>query len=418
MWCYRRHRDGLPYGVIRDVRDAQIDYNKRASKALYILSTVRVIMDEGAVADVDELRTEIARPDGIIVKRANKELKVEQDKQLAQEHLQLMEFDGQMIRDISGVTDQNLGQNSNDMSGKAIGKLQDQGSIVTAPLFDNKRLAIQMQTEIQLSLIEQFYTMPKVVRLVGENKPLEWLKLNQWDEGAAKFINDITKSKADYIVDEQDFQASTREAMFLAMMELISKLPPEVGMAMLDMVIDFANVPNKEEIVSRIRKLNGQSDPTRKPTPDEQAAQQAAQQKQQAMEQVQMRQLTANATKTEADAAAAGKKVDLMDAQMKKLINDAVTAGVTAAYQAMQAAQIVSTVPGVTPVADAILAGAGYVDGQGQDPNLPAPGPGAMAALPAPGMQPPPELLQADGAMQGIETPASDGITQPMMEPQ
>jgi hypothetical protein len=42
-----RHRDGLPYGVIRDIRDAQIDYNKRASKALYILSTVRVVMDEG-----------------------------------------------------------------------------------------------------------------------------------------------------------------------------------------------------------------------------------------------------------------------------------------------------------------------------------------------------------------------------------
>lgn len=417
MWCYRFHRDGLPYGVIRDVRDAQIDYNKRASKALYILSTVRVIMDEGAVADVDELREEIALPNGIIVKRANKELRVEQDKALAREHIHLMEFDGQMIRDISGVTDQNLGQNSNDMSGKAIGKLQDQGSIVTAPLFDNKRLAIQMQTEIQLSLLEQFYTMPKVVRLVGENKPLEWLKLNQWDAGAAKFINDITKSKADYIVDEQDFQASTREAMFLAMMDLIAKLPPEAGLSMLDMVIDFANVPNKDEIVSRIRKLNGQSDPSRKPTPDEQAAQQAAQQKAQALEALQVRQLEAEATKTENEAAAAGAKVELTAAQVQKMIADAVDVQVRAAYQALQAAQVVATVPGVTPVADAILAGAGYVDQQGADPNLPPPGPGAAPALPPADMAPPPELQQADGAAAGIETLAgADGIQPEMME--
>jgi hypothetical protein len=72
-------------------------------------------------------------------KRKGYDLKIEQDKQLAEEHIKLMIFDGQMIRDVGGVTDQNLGNAEGAMSGKAIGKLQDQGTIVTAPLFDNTR---------------------------------------------------------------------------------------------------------------------------------------------------------------------------------------------------------------------------------------------------------------------------------------
>jgi hypothetical protein len=434
-WCYRRHRDGLPYGVIRDVRDAQIDYNKRASKALYILSTVRVIMDKDAVDDKNELRNEIARPDGVIEKKRGAELRIEQDKALAEEHIKLMMFDGQMIRDVGGVTDQNLGKDDAGLSGKAIGKLQDQGTIVTAALFDNLRLAIQLQSEIQLALLEQYYSAPKVVRIIGENKPIEWLRINVYDAAAERYLNDITKSAADFIVSEQDFKASNRQAMFESMMELVGKLEPQVGLALLDMVIDFADVPNKDEIVARIRKINGQGDPGRKPTPEEQAAQQAREQKAAELEQVQADTLKAQLAKVHAETDAALAKAKQTDAEIQRIVADAVQKGVTAAYEALQAAQIVATVPNVTPVADAILAGAGYQDQGGTDPNIPGPA-GTLPAMtpqpqhgvfvgagpadpgaPAPtdGAPPPapatPDLQQADGAQQGIETPVADGIT-------
>jgi hypothetical protein len=433
-WAYRRQRDGLPYGVIRDIRDAQIDYNKRASKALYILSTMRVVMDKDAVDDVHELRAEIARPDAIVQIRKGAEFRLEQDKQLAEEHIKLMQFDGQMIRDVGGVTDQNLGNSEGGMSGKAIGKLQDQGTIVTAALFDNLRLAIQLQSEIQLSLLEQYYSAAKVVRIVGQNKPIEWLRVNQYDEGAAQWINDITKSAADFIVDEQDFKASTRQAMFESMMDLVGKLEPQVGLALLDMVIDFADVPNKDEIVARIRKLNGQGDPSRKPTPEEEQAAQVRQQKQDQIDQLNLAKLQAEVDGAQATAKATLAKVDQMQADIQKTVAGAVQAGVTAAYEALQAAQIVATVPNVTPVADAILAGAGYKDQGGEDPNLPppsgalpqmtpqpaggsyigAPAGGAGPVGPGAGAVPPPaapQLQQADGVGHGIETPANDGVT-------
>lgn len=430
MWCYRRKRDNMPYGVIRDIRDAQEDYNKRASKALFILSTVRVIMEEGAVEDIEELRSEIARPNAIITHRKGKTLTIDQDKNLAEEHIKLMMYDGQMIRDVGGVTDQNLGKDDKGLSGQAIGKLQDQGSIVTAALFDNMRLAIQLQSEIQLSLIEQYYSAAKVIRIIGEKKPIEWLPINRYDPSSGRFVNDITASKADFIVAEQDFKASIRQAMFESMMELISKLPPQVGLAMLDMVVDFADVPNKDEMVKRIRSINGQGDPERKPTPEEQEQMQAAQAKKDELEKIQVDTLRAEMEKTQAEAKKILSDIQKSAADTQRIVADAVQKGVTAAYEALQAAQIVSTVPGVTPVADAILAGAGYVDQNGQDPNLPGPsgvlpamtprpkngvfiGEGAAPAAPADGAPPAaPPMQQADGAQAGIETAGNDGIPQ------
>jgi len=420
MWCYRRKCDNMPYGVIRDIRDAQEDYNKRASKALFILSTVRVIMDEGAYEDIEELRSEISRPNAILTPRKGMRFEIDQDKSLAEEHIKLMMFDGQMIRDVGGVTDQNLGKDDKGLSGQAIGKLQDQGSIVTAPLFDNMRFAIQLQSEIQLSLIEQYYSASKVIRIIGEKKPTEWLPINRYDPDTGRYVNDITSSKADYIVSEQDFKASTRQAMFESMMELVSKLPPEVGLAMLDMVVDFADVPNKEELVKRIRAINGQGDPSRKPTPEEQQQMAAAQAKKDEIEQIQTETMRAEMTKVKAEADKIVADIQKSAADTQRIVADAVQKGVTAAYEALQAAQIVSTVPGVTPVADAILAGAGYQDQNGQDPNIPQPTGELPAMTPrsdhgdyigasAQPADPAADLQQADGAQAGIETPRNDG---------
>ncbi len=85
--AYRRARDGVFYGVIRDVRDVQSDYNKRASKALHILSTNKVITEAGAVEDHDVARQEAARPDSyIVLSKPNARFEVGRDSQLAQEH--------------------------------------------------------------------------------------------------------------------------------------------------------------------------------------------------------------------------------------------------------------------------------------------------------------------------------------------
>lgn len=411
LWCYRRARDGLPYGVIRDIRDAQEDYNKRASKALFILSTNRVIMDKGAInaKDIERFRAEIARPDAVIEKELGKELKIERDTELAEEHIMLMDRDGQMIQDIAGVTDENMGRKTNATSGIAIERRQDQGSIVTATIFDNYRMGYQLQGEKILSLMEQFYTARKVVRIVGDNKPIEWLKVNDVD-AQGNPLNDITSSEADFVVSEQDFRASVRQAQAETMMEMLGKLAPVMPQAainLLDLVVDMWDIPNKEEWVSRIREINGQTDPSKKPDPQQLAAKQKARAMAQEQQDLMLAKVRA--------------EVGKLTAQGKQIDADTFVKMVTGLYEALQSAQIIATVPGAAPMADLIAQDAGYVSRGGVDPNLPQPS-GQLPVMtpqspsgdyiggPAGGI---PQLQQSDGARAGIETISNDGAIAP-----
>ncbi len=264
IWAFKRDRDGQPYGVIRNMRDPQEDLNKRRSKALWILSTNRVIADEDAVEDWDEVEEQVARPDGIIKKARGSDFEIQTDTGLAKEHVALMVQDMQFLENTSGVTEENRGEVTNASSGRAINLRQTQGSVVTADLFDNLRFAIQLHGEKKLSLIEQYYTEPKIFRITGDRGQQEFQSLNmpgQDADGNIEIINDITRSKADFVVDTQNFNETVRLAMFESMMNLMGTLESDVQLALLDMVIDLSDHPNRAEMVRRIRELNGQIDP-------------------------------------------------------------------------------------------------------------------------------------------------------------
>jgi hypothetical protein len=298
IWCYIRGRDGMPYGVIRRTRDIQEDLNKRGSKAQFLLSTNRVIADvdaiEGTGLSWDDIREEAARPDALITKKKGTEFTFESNVQIGEEHLHLMDRNERMIQHAGGVTDDNLGRRTNAISGEAIKARQLQGSVVTAEIFDNERYAIQHQGEIQLSLMEQYMTEPKIIRLVGARGKLDWVKINQPEvdpqTGEVKFLNDITASQADFIVDAQDFHQSTRQAMFESMQELVGKLAAvnvEAALRIMRMALEFSDLPNKDEMASEIKDMLGIVDEKEleRMTPEEkQAYQQQMAAKQEAAE--------------------------------------------------------------------------------------------------------------------------------------
>jgi hypothetical protein len=264
IWAYRRDRDGMPYGPIRNMRDAQEDLNKRRSKALFILSTNQLIGDEDAFEDWEEAIDEAARPDGVLKHKRGATFEINRNIDLAAEHVQLMNDDISFLESASGVTEENLGEVTNTNSGTAINLRQTQGSVVTALLFDNLRESIQLQGELELSLIEQFYAEPKMVRIVDDNGQSEFMGINQRqqdDQGQLSVMNPITESQADFIVDTQDFRETIRLAMFDQLMDMTQKLDPQVTMQILDLIIDLSDLPGKDEIVRRIRKINGMTDP-------------------------------------------------------------------------------------------------------------------------------------------------------------
>jgi hypothetical protein len=142
-------------------------------------------------------------------------------------------------------------------------------------LFDNLRFALQVHGEKKLSLIEQYYTEPKVFRITNDRGQTDFANLNmpnQADDGSLEVLNDITKSKADFIVDTQDFRETVRIAMFESLMNLMGQLDPEVQLNLLDMVVDLTDIPGKDEVVRRIRELNGHVDPDAPDAEEQRAA--------------------------------------------------------------------------------------------------------------------------------------------------
>ncbi len=383
IWCYRRGRDNLPYGMIRSIRDIQDDINKRASKALHILSSNKVIMDEGALPEgttLDEFAEEIARPDAIIIKRPGKELVINAERDLAAPHLDLMSRGINMIQQVGGVTDELLGRTTNAVSGVAVQKRQEQGSLATNKPFDNLRLAVQMQGELQLALLEQFVTGEKTFRITNERGTPEFIRVN---DGLPE--NEITRSKADFIISEADWRSTMRQAAAEQLMEMISRMPPQVGLMLLDLAVESMDLPNREEIAKRIRAQTGMRDPDQQePTPEEMQQMQAAQAQQQAQEAMFLAELEGK----QADAALKRAKVAREEGMaMKDRVDSTNTA--------MTAAQSVITMPTIARVADGILQEAGWRDFTA--PQVPA-----NLAMPPQQTQPeaPPEAAPQEQAME------------------
>lgn len=275
IWGNRRGRDGSPYGMVRAMRDPQEDFNKRMSKAIYTLSTRRVVMDKGAVDDVEELREEVARPDSVIVKKPNTSLEIFTDTEIAEEHLKFAQLDAQQIEVGGGVTDELMGRRTNAVSGKAIEARQDQGSTVTTNYFDNYRFTFQKHGQKKLSLIEQYYTFQKSIRVIGERRGYDFIEINNEgvdQDGQPTILNDITKSQADFIVSAQDFRETIRLAISEQLMSMVEKLAQfdiKIALSLLDEVLEFNDMPASEGIIKTLREITGKRARDEQPTPEE-----------------------------------------------------------------------------------------------------------------------------------------------------
>lgn len=406
IWGYRRYRDGMAYGVMRGMRDLQEDSNKRASKAQWLLASNQIITPKGAFDDIETVREEAAAADGII-EYDSTQTGVHKPEFVVktadiQTNLLMMDRNLQAMRDIGGVTNENLGRDTNAQSGVAIERKQDQGSLTTSELPDNLLLARKLAGQQRLSNIKQFMTRERVIRVVGEGQPVDWLPINKPDpQNPNAYLNDIAEITCDYIVAEQDYRESYVRAATAEMFELLGQIAtfaPQVVLSVLDLAVDGSEVRNKDEWVARIREINGQRDPTKKMTPQEEAQKFAQQQKQMLADKLQMDTLQAQLAK--------------LQAEVEKLSTDAMAKRTDSLMAALQAAQLVATQPMIAPVADEISQAAGFVPQNTAGPELQAPAqalpvPQADPNAPPAGAQPPmgmpSEPDQAAGVDQGIQ---------------
>jgi hypothetical protein len=370
FWAYRDHLTGMPYGIVRRAIDPQRDYNKRRSKALHLLLSNRVTYEEDAFVEGDEENQleEIGRPDGQVRVRkgtiAGQKLQIDEHQDIVDGHLRLMEEDRTNIHESTGVTKDNVGQQSNAVSGRAIIAKQQQGAVTTAEIFDNYRLGMVESGEKSLCNVERFMTLPKVFRILGPDGEADWKRINDPvynpATGQVEFENDITKHAADFVVDQQDYRETMRMALAESLFEMLGKLPPEAALNLLDIAVDLLDLPNKAALANRIRAINGQAAPGTENTDEAIVAREQREAARAQQEQLGIEDLQAG--------------VRLKNAQASKAESESTATTVRGKREALDTAGIVSAALPLAPAADRLY------DGSKPQPSLSRPAPEIEAA--------------------------------------
>lgn len=96
-------------------------------------------------------------------------------------------------------------------------------------------------------------------------------------------------------------------------------------------------------------------------------------------------------------------QVEKLAAEVRRIDAQRVAEGVKAAYSAMQAGQVIASVPSVAPIADEVMRTAGWKPQPGEDPNFPQPA------------APDPALMQSDVMDRRTGVSFQPGNTSPML---
>lgn len=174
-------RDNDRYGEVAGFLSQQDEINHRRSKFLHWNSTRQTYGNETAVKDVTVLKRELGKPDGHVELQAGAEfgkdfgIMQNQDLSAAQFNLYL---DAKQELDAVSANAQLAGERNSDLSGKAIGKLQQAGTIELNRQYS--QLASwenRVYTQVW-ARIKQFWTDEKFIRVTDDQDALRWVGLN------------------------------------------------------------------------------------------------------------------------------------------------------------------------------------------------------------------------------------------------
>ena len=298
----REDLTSVPYGLIRPMISMQDEVNARNSKMVWLLSAKRVIATEGIVRDKETARREVARPDAWIdisaQAPANARFQVESDFALNSQQYQALVDKREGIKNVSGVYNAMMGREGNVTSGIALNSLVEQGTQVLAEINDNYRYSRSLVGELLMSLvIEDIGEQETQVDVVKTGAAPRSVTINQKaeDEAGNKFItNNLQRAKLKVALSDVPSTPSYRMQRMTMLTEITKSLPPEIQGLVIDFVMASTDLPERDQIVDRLRSSlnlqdpNAQQDPNGLPQNPRQLQQMIQQAVEQALQQANM----------------------------------------------------------------------------------------------------------------------------------
>lgn len=294
FWGFREDNSSVPYGLIRRMMPAQDEINHRRSKLTYLLNSKLVIKDDDALMSMSEeqMMDELYRADGVITLNPNRKNKdhnafrVEVENGIASQQFQIMQEAQKIIQDTAGIYAAFLGQEGGAKSGVAINSLVEQGSTTLAELNDNYRFGRRQVGELLLANIIDDMSKKKNIQVrtnIDKPKPSKTIILNGTADNERFVTNDVMRAKLHVTLADISSTPGYRAQVAERLMNMVGQLPPEMQVAVLDIVLEATDIPNRNELIKRVRQVTGQGvDPSE--MTEEQLAQMEQQQKEQSIQ--------------------------------------------------------------------------------------------------------------------------------------
>ena len=246
-----RKKNGEPYSKVRQIIDPQDEINKRRSKALHLLNTNQALFEKGAVEDVDKLKGELAKPDGILEYRRGFQFALEKNIEVAQTQMLFQQESKASIPRIAGVSDEALGRKSELRSGIALQRKQLMTEILVNPIFDNLRRTRKMIGELQYELIKQYYNEEKEFLVTDDIGNKEERVLD------ADGIQEIREGIYDIIVEDAPDTATIQDEQFQLIANTLQGLglPESVTLELLPMLFQASQLRGKESIIKKLEEV-------------------------------------------------------------------------------------------------------------------------------------------------------------------
>jgi hypothetical protein len=259
------------------------------------------------------------------------------------------------LRATTGIYDSGLGQHTSEaVSGKAIGKLQQQSDMATLHFGDNLQLSIRHTGRILVDLIPYYWDTEQTVRLLNEDGTDQFEKINSYimTQGGPEPVHDLSIGTYDVTVTTGPSYATRRMEAADSIMQFIQTVPDSAAFVM-DILAKNMDWPGAEEIAKRFRLelmkakpelfANDKSqEPPPPPSANDQMNAMMAQLDARTKE-AEAREAEATADSAEMDAATKAVELDAMSqthhAQVEAVVLRTLQDVITRGQQAMQPAQ-------------------------------------------------------------------------------
>lgn len=157
----------------------------------------------------------------------------------------------------TGVYRENLGRETNAVSGRAILSRQREGDVGTFLYADNAARGVGHVGRIIVDAAPRVFDQERVMRVLGEDGKTDFVVLNQRvidQMGRERIVNDLSAGRYDVVASTGPAFSTRREEARESMVAFM-QANPNAAMAVSDLFAHYQDWPGSEEIAKRLRKI-------------------------------------------------------------------------------------------------------------------------------------------------------------------